>query len=78
MGSSVIEHLWLVTAFNDGPIIAVKIGIYICSFLSSTLQKTSSNYEEHIGYNWNQETRATPGNLCLLESIDLRRTFTLS
>jgi hypothetical protein len=78
MESSVIKHVWLVIAFNDRLIIAVEIGFYICSFASSTLQNTSSSYEEHIGYNWNQETRATPGNLRLLESNDMTRTFTLS
>jgi hypothetical protein len=78
MERNVIKHIWLVIAFNDRPIIAVKIGFYICSFASSTLQKTSSSYEEHIQYHWNQETRVTAGNLRLLESIDMRRTFTLS
>ena len=33
--------------------------------------------EEHIEYHWNQETRVTPGNLRLLESINVRRSFTL-
>jgi len=35
------------------------------------------SYEEHIEYHWDQETRATPGNLRLLESINVRLTFTL-
>ena len=78
MESNVIKHIWLDDAFNDRPIIAVKIVFFICSFASSTLQKTSSSYEEHIQYHWNEETRATSGNLLLLESIDLRRSSKLS
>jgi len=56
----------------------VKIRFQTCSFASSTLQKTSRSYEEHIQYHWNQKTPATPGSLLLLESIDMRRTFILS
>jgi len=78
MECSVIKYVWLDIAFNDRPIIAMKIEFYICSFASSTLQKTSSSYEEHIQYHWNQVTRATPRNRCLLHSIDVRRTITLS
>jgi len=36
------------------------------------------SYEEHIQYYCNQKTRAMPGNLRLLDSIDLRSTFTSS
>ena len=41
------------------------------------MQKTSRRYIEHIPYDWNQKTRATAGNIRLLEGIDLRRTFIL-
>ena len=35
------------------------------------------SYEEHIEYHWPQETRATAGNLRLLESINVRLNFAL-